>query len=113
MTAADSAGYASTNTPRLTGLRKDAGDAIVNEAGCDVSNRYPMVPLPRLQCTDAAHSFRKPFTPVIYVCVGTPSSGVIGNSANVDNIDSFDVVILSCFCLEDPSVEMLISSNYC
>ena len=73
MTAADGAGYASTNTQGLTGLTKDVGDAIVNEAGCDVSTRYPTVPLLRLQCTDAAHVFRKPFTSVIYVCIGTPS----------------------------------------
>ena len=111
MTAADSAGSASTNTPGLTGLMKDFGDAIVNEAGCAVSTRYPMVPLPRLQCTDAAHEFRKPFTSVVNVCVGTPSSGAIGHSENVDNINSVDVVILSCFCLEVRSVQMLISSN--
>ena len=58
MTAADGAGYTSTNTPGLTGLAKDVGDVIVNEAGCAVSTRYPTVPLPRLQCTDAAHEFR-------------------------------------------------------
>ena len=113
MTATDGAGCASTNTPGLTGLTKDVGDAIVNEAGCAVSKRYPTVPLPILQCTDAAHAFRKPLTSVMYVCVGTPSSGAIGPSGNVDNIDSVEVVILSCFCLEDRSVEMLISSNYC
>ena len=113
MTAADSAGSASTNTPGLTGLTKDFGDAIVNKAGCAVSTRYPTVPLPRLQCTDAAHAFRKPFTSVIYVCVVTPSSGAIGHSGNVDSIDSVKVVILSCFCLEVHSVQMLISSNGC
>ena len=113
MTAADGAGSPSTNTPGLTGLTKDAGDAIVNEAGCAVSTRYPTVPLPIFQCTDAAHVFRKPFTSVIYVCVGTPSSGAIGYSRNVDNIDSINVVILYCFCLEVCSVEMLISSNDC
>ena len=113
MTAADGAGSASTNTPGLTGLTKYVGDAIVNEAGCAVSTRYPTVPLPRLQCTDAAHAFRNPFTSVMYVCVGTPSSGAIEHSGNVDNIDSVKVVILSCFCLEDRSVEMLISSNDC
>ena len=101
MTAADGAGSASTNTPGLTGLTKDAGDAIVNEAGCAVSTRYPTVPLPRLQCTDAAHAFRNPFTSVMYVCLGTPSSGAIGHSRNVDNIDSVDVIILSCFYIED------------
>ena len=111
MTAADGAGSASTNTPGLTGLTKNIGDAIVNEAGCAVSTRYPRVPLPRLQSTDAAHAFRKPFTSVMYVCVGTPSSGAIQHSGNVDNIDSVDVVILSCFCLEARSVEMFISSN--
>ena len=111
MMAAYGAGSASTNTPGLTGLTKDVGDAIVNEAGCAVSTRYPTVPLPRLQCTDAAHAFRNPFTSVVYVCIGTPSSGAIRNSGNVDNIDSVDVVMLSCFCLEDRSVEMLISSN--
>ena len=113
MTAADSAGSASTNTQGLTGLTKDVGDAIANEAGCAASTRYPTVPLPRLQCTDAAHAFRKPFTSVMYVCVGTPSSGAIRHSGNVDNIDSVDVVILSCFCLEYRSVKMLISSNDC
>ena len=113
MTAADGAGSASTNTPRLTGLTKDVGDTIVNEAGYAVSTRYPMVPLPKLQCTDTAHAFRKPFTSVMYVCVGTPYSGAIGHSRNVDNIDSVDVVILSCFCLEDRSVNMLITSNDC
>ena len=111
MTAADGAGSASTNTPGLTSLTKDVGDAIVNEAGCAVSTRYPTVPLPILQCTDAAHAFRNPFASVIYVCVGTPSSGEIGHSGNVDNINSVNVVILSCFYLEDFSVEMLISSN--
>ena len=50
MTAADGAGSASTNTPGLTGLTKDVGDAIVNKAGCAVSTRYPTLPLPRLQC---------------------------------------------------------------
>ena len=113
MTAADGAGSASTNTPGLTGLTKDVGDAILNEAGCAVSTIYPTVPLPRLQCTDSAHAFRKPFTSVMCVCVGTPSSGVIGHSGNVENIDSVDVVILSCFCLEVRSVKMLISSHNC
>ena len=111
MTASDGARSDSTNTPRLTGLTKDVGDAIVNEAGCAVSTRYPTVLLPRLQCTDAAHLFRKSFTSVMYVCVGTPSSGAIGHYGNVDNIDSVNVVILSCFCLEARSVEMFISSN--
>ena len=113
MTAVDGVGSASTNTPGMTGLTKDVSDAIVNEAGCSVSTRYPTVPLPRLQCTDAAHAFRKPFTFVMYVCVGTLSSGAIGHSGNVDNIDSVEVVILSCFCLEVRSVQMLISSNDC
>ena len=113
MTAADGAGSASTNTPGLTGLTKYVGDAIVNEAGCAASTSYPRVLLPRLQCTDAAHAFRNPFTPIMYVCVGTPSSGAIGNSGNIANIDSVDIVILSCFCLDDRSVEMLISSNDC
>ena len=72
-----------------------------------------MVPLLILQCTDAAHASRKPFTSVMYVYVGTPSSGAIGHSGNVDNIDFIDVVMLSCFCLEDSSVKMLISSNEC
>ena len=113
MTAADDAGSASTNTPGLNGLTKDVGDAIVNEAGCAVSTRYPTVLLLRLQCTDTANAFRQPFTSVMYVCVGTPSSGAIGHSGNVENIDSVDVFILSCFCLEVRSVEMLISSNNC
>ena len=72
-----------------------------------------MVPLPILQCTDAAHGFRKPLTSVINVCVGTPSSGAIGHSGKVDNIDSVDVVMLSFFCREDRSVETSISSNDC
>ena len=113
MTAADGAGSASTNTPGYTGLTKDVGDMIVNEAGCAIRTRYPTVPLPRLKCTDAAHAFRKPFTSVINVCIGTPSSGAIGHSGKVDNIDSVDVVMLSCFCREDCSVEMSISSNDC
>ena len=113
MTAADGAGYASNNTPGLTGLTKDVGGAIVNKAGCAVSTRYPTVPLPRLQCTDAAHAFRNPSASVMYVCVGTPSSGAIRHSGNVDNLNYVDVAILSCFCLEDCSVEMLISSNDC
>ena len=100
MTDAGGAGSSITNTPGLTGLTKDVGDAIVNKAGCAVRTRYPTVPLPRLQCTDAAHVFRKPFTSVMYVCVGTPSSGAIGHSRNVGNIDSVDVVIMTCFCLE-------------
>ena len=101
MTAADGAGSSSTNKPGLTGLTKDVGDA-----GCAVSTRYPTVPLPRLQCTDAAHAFRKPFTSVMYVCVGTPSSGAIGHSGNVDKIVSVEVVILLSFCLEVRSVHM-------
>ena len=113
MTAADGAGSPSTNTPGLTGLTKDVGDAIVNEAGCAVSTKYPTVPLTRLQCTDAAHAFRNPFTSVMYVCVGTPSSGAIGHSGNVDKIVSVEIVILVCFCLEVRSVQMLISSNDC
>ena len=113
MTAADGAGSSSTNTPGLTGLTKDAGDAIVNEAACSVRTIYPTVPLPRLQCTDAAHAFRNPFTSVMYVCVDTPSSGAIEHSGNVENIDSVEVVILSCFCLEVRSVKMLISNNDC
>ena len=48
MTAAEGAVYASTNTPGLTGLTKDVGDAIVNEAGFAVSTGYPTVPLPIL-----------------------------------------------------------------
>ena len=113
MTAADGAGAASTNTPGFTGLTKDFSDAIVNKVGCAVSTRYPTVPLTRLQCTDAAHAFRNPFTSVMYVCVGTPSSGAIRYSGNVDNINSVHVVILSCFFLEDLSVKMLISCNGC
>ena len=113
MTAADGTGSTSTNTPGLTGLTKDVGDAIVNEAGCAVSTRYPTVPLPRLQCNGDAHAFRNSFTSVMYVCVGTPSSGAIGHSGNVDNIDYVDVVVMSSFCLEDLSVNMLISSNDC
>ena len=113
MTAADGAGSASTNTPGLTGLTKDVGDAIVNKSGCAVSTRYHTVPLPRLQCTDVEHAFRKPFTSVLYVCIGMPSSGAIGHSGNFDNINSVNVVILSCFCLEVQSVKMLISSNNC
>ena len=113
MTAADGAGSPSTNTPGLTGLTKDVGDAIQKDAGCAVSTRYHTVPLPRLQCTDAAHAFRKPFTSIMYVCVVTPSSGAIRHSRNVDKIVSVEVVILSCFCLEVRSVQMLISSNEC
>ena len=113
MTATDGAGSASTNTPGLTGLTKYVGDAIMKESGCAVSTKYPTVPLPILQCTDAAHAFRKTFTSVINVCVGTPSSGAIGHSGKVDNIDSVDVVMLSCFCCEDRLVETSISSNDC
>ena len=113
VTAAVGAGCASTNTPGLTGLTKDVGDAIVNEVGCAISTKYPTVPLPRLQFTDAVHAFRKPFTSVMYVCVGTPSSGAIGHSGNVENIDYVEVVILSCFCLEVRSFQMLIYSNDC
>ena len=93
MTAADGAGSPNTNTPGLTGLTKDVGDVIWKDAGCDVSTRYPMVPLLRLQCTDDAHAFRKPFTSVVHVCVGMPSSGAIGHSGNVDKIVSVEVVI--------------------
>ena len=93
MTAADGAGSPSTNTPGLTGLTKDVGDTIWKDSGCAVSTRYPTVPLPKLQCTDAADAFRKPFTSVMYVCVGTPSSGAIGHSGNVDKIVSVEVVI--------------------
>ena len=113
MTADDVTGSASTNTPGLTGFTKYVGDAVVNKAGCDVSTRYPTVPLPMLQCTDAAHAFRKTFTSVMYVCVGTPSSGAIRHSGNFDKIVSVGVFILSCFCLEVRSVKMLISSNDC
>ena len=113
MTDADGAGSPSTNTPGLTGLKKDFGDAIRKDAGCVVSTRYPTVPLPRLQCTDAAHAFRNPFTSVMYVCLGTPSSGAIGHSGNVDKIVSVEVVILLSVCLEVRSVQMLISSNDC
>ena len=106
MTAAVGAGSSSTNTPGLTGLTKDVGDAIWKDAGCPVSTRYPMVPLPRLQCTDAAHAFRNPFTSVMYVCIGTPSSGAIGRSGNVDKIVSIEVFILLSFCLEVRSVQI-------
>ena len=85
----------------------------MNKAGCAVSTRYPTVPLPILQYTDAAHAFINPLTSVMYVCVGTPTSGEIGHSGNVDNIVSVDIVILSCFFLDDRSVEMLIYSNDC
>ena len=84
MTAADGEGSPSTNMPGLTGLTKDVSDAIKKDAGCAVSTRYTTVQLPRLQCTDAVHAFRKPFTSVMYVCVGTPSSGAITHSRNVD-----------------------------
>ena len=113
MTAADGVGCPSTNTPGLTGLTKDVGDVIKKDDGCAVSTRYPTVPLPRLQCTYAGHTFRKPFTSVMYVCVGTPSSGAIGHSENVDKIVSVEFDILICFCLEVRSVQMLISSNDC
>ena len=106
MTAAEGAGSPSTNTPGLTGLTKDVGDAIWKDSGYAVSTRYPTVPLPRLQCTDAAHAFRKPFTSIMYVCVGRPSSGAIGHSGNVDKIVSVEVVILLSFCLEVRSVQM-------
>ena len=113
MTAADGAGSPSTNTPGLTGLTKDAVDAIKKDAGCAVSTRYPTVPLPRLKCTDAAHAFRKPFTSVMYVCVDTPFSGAIVHSGNIDKIVSVKVVILFSFCLDVRSVQMLIYSNHC
>ena len=113
MTATAGASSTSTNTPGLTGLTKYFGNAILNEAVCAVSTKYPTVPLPRLQCTDAAHAFRKPFTSVINLCVGTPSNGAIGHSGMVDNIDYVDVIMPSCFCREDRSVKMLISSNNC
>ena len=113
MTAADGAGSPSTNTPGLTGSTKDFSDAIKKNAGCAVSTRYPTLPLPRLQCTDAVHAFRKPFTSRLYVCVGTPSSIAIGNSVNVDKIVSVEVVIMFCFCLEVRSAQMLICSNDC
>ena len=106
MTAAVGAGSSNTNTPGLTGLTKDVDDAIRKDAGCAVSTRYPTVPLPRLQCTDAAHAFRKLFTSVMYVCVGTPSSGAIGHSGNVDKIVSVEVLILLSFCLEVRSVQI-------
>ena len=111
MTAADGAGSASTNTPGFTGLTKDVGDAIVNESGCAVSTRYPTATLPRFQCTNAAHAFRNPFTSIINLSVCTPSSRAIRHSRKVDNIDSVDVVILSCLYHEDRSVKMSISSN--
>ena len=98
MTAADGAGSASTNKPGLTGLTKDVGDLIVNEVGCDVSTRYPTVPLPKLQCTDAVHAFRNPFTSVMYVCVGTPYSGAIGN----------DMMIKTSTCQHSWSIEFII-----
>ena len=113
MTAADGAGYPSKKTPGLTGLTKDAGDTIKKDSGCAVITRYPTVLLPRLQCTDAAHAFRNPFTSVVYVYVGTPYSGAIGHSVNVDKIVSVEVVILYCLYLEVRSVQMLISSNDC
>ena len=37
MTAAEGAGSPSTNTPGLTGLTKDVGDAIWKDAGCAAS----------------------------------------------------------------------------
>ena len=77
ITAAAGAGSVSNNTPGLTGLTKDVGDAIVNKAGCAVSTRYPTVQLPRLLCIDAEHVFINPFTSVINVFLGKPSSGVI------------------------------------
>ena len=95
--AADGAGSPSPNTPGLTGLTKDVGDTIRKDAGCAVSTRYHTVPLPRLQCIDTVHVFRKPFTSVMYVCVGTPSSGTIGHSGNVNKIVSVEVVIFSFF----------------
>ena len=113
MTATDGAESPSTNTPGLTGLMKDVGNAIKKDTGCAVSTRYHTVPLPTLQCTDSAHAIRNPFTSVMYVCLGTPSSRATGHSGNVDKIVSVKVVILSCFCLEVRSVQMLISSNDC
>ena len=106
MTAADGAGSPSTNTPGLTGLTKDFGDVINKDTGCAVSTRYPTLPLPRLQCTYAAHAFRKPFTSVMYVCISAPSSRAIGHSGNVDKIVSIEVVILLSFCLEVRSVQI-------
>ena len=106
MIAADGEGSPSTNTPGLTGLTKDVGDAIQKDAGCSVSTRYPTVPLPRLQCTDDVHAFRKPFTSVMYVCISTPSSRAIGHYGNVDKIVSVEVVILLSFCFEVRSVQI-------
>ena len=65
MTDADGAGSASINPPGLTGLTKDVHDALMNEAGCAVSTRYPTVQLPKFQCTDVAHAFRKPLTSIM------------------------------------------------
>ena len=98
ITTAAGAGSASTNTPGLTGLTKDVGDAIVDEAGCAVITKYPTVPLPRFQCTDAVHAFRNPFTSVMYVCVGTPYSGAIGN----------DMMIKTSTCQHSWSIEFII-----
>ena len=106
MTAAVGAGSSSTKIPGLTGLTKDVGDPIWKDAGCAVRTRYPTVPLPRLQCTDAVHAFRNPFTSVMYVCVGTPSSVGVGHSGNVDKIVPVEVVILLSFCLEVRSVQI-------
>ena len=70
-----------------------SAENLFEDAGCAVSTRYLTVPLPRLQCTDAAHASRKSFTSVMYVCVGTPYSGAIGHSGKFDKIVSVEVVI--------------------
>ena len=48
--------------PGLDGVWNAFGHARANAAGCDVMDKYPTTPLPRLLCTDAEQAFRYPLT---------------------------------------------------
>ena len=43
---------------RLVCVINAFGHAIANAAGCDVMDKYPTAPFPRLTCTDTEKSFR-------------------------------------------------------
>ena len=50
--------------PGCVGCTNGVGRARRNVVGCAVRMRYPTVPFPKSQCTDAAYALRYPFKSV-------------------------------------------------
>ena len=58
--------------PGFLGTTKVVADSKVYTAGGAVKGRYPSVPHPWFECTDAAHEFRYVFSSMRYSIFGGP-----------------------------------------